>query len=169
MSHLPMSSPLQRLSSLQQTTSEASLTAIEFTTEVSTTDALPTITTIFIETVSSVESNVIASTTTTSPAEAPIYTNLVKNGDFRLMYSLYEAQATSYSCDLTMFVRGKRVAQKRVAGDLGTWVPLEGEVDMDAGEGDLIVTFEYATRGSFFMTVDRIVVSDEASLEDLIA
>jgi hypothetical protein len=44
---------------------------------------------------------------------------------------------------------------------------LEGEVDMDAGGGDLIVTFECATRGSFFMIVDQIVVSDEASLEDL--
>ena len=75
----------------------------------------------------------------------------------RLMYSLYEAQATSYSCDLTMFVRGKRVAQKRVAGDLGTWVPLEGEVDVDAGEGDLFVTFQCAgTRGSLFVIVDQI-------------
>jgi hypothetical protein len=67
-----------------EATSEASSATIEFTTEVSTTDALPTVITVSTETVSSIESTDMASTTTTSPAEAPTFTNLVKNGDFRL-------------------------------------------------------------------------------------
>ncbi|KAJ4123057.1 hypothetical protein NW768_010050 [Fusarium equiseti] len=222
------------------TPSEASLTTTGFTAEVLTTDTLPGAINDLTETVSSIQFTDIVSTATTSPAETPTYTNLVKNGDFRLvaqqgellhgfetnlgrlttqfgytgsgsdetngamlqanlisplasnlylkqkisipkgcrvaarlMYSLREEPATSYryTCNLIMYVQGKIVAQKRFAGDLalGMWMPLEGEADAAAGDGDLFVVLQCSgTRGNVLVVVDQIVVSDEVSLGDLL-
>ena len=175
----------------------------------------------------------MASTTTTSPADTPIFTKLAKNGDFRLeaqqasfihsfepstsqlkrfgyteggsdernaalliaitgsvpmngflkqkidipkggrvaarlMYNHLEApQDRQFECNMIMTIRGELVASAP-ANVRDRWMTLEGEVDMDAGEADLMVTFEcIATRGDFFVVVDQIVVSDEASLQDL--
>ncbi|CAG7559503.1 unnamed protein product [Fusarium equiseti] len=214
-----------------ETTSEAPSATIELATDVSTTDALPTIITVSTETVSSIESTDMASTTTTSPVEAPTFTNLVKNGDFglaaqqnsfihsfesntgrlkpfgytgsgsdegnaallmtdsnsvavkgflkqkinipkggrvaaRLMYYLFSEGKSQVEYNMVMNIRETPVAFAPT-DVLDTWMTLEGEVDMDAGEGDLTVTFQCATRGSFNMIVDQIVVNDEASLENL--
>jgi len=94
--------------------------------------------------------------------------NIPKGGRVasRLMYYLFSEGKSQVECNMVMNIREKLVAL--VPTDvLDTLMTLEGEVDVNAGEGDLIVTFECATRGSFFMIVDQIVVSDEASLEHL--